>query len=269
MGPCATCGQPTEPELDFCPACAGYAAPATIYAYAPGRLSHSDAELEQMLAPLAVTSAPADESRTGEVGARISSSAAWRRESRWLVASAMLIVLIIAAGTALLEIGHPGPATSARAGRAAATSAPPASPAVSPSPPGLQVSVATPAAASPHEAVVLSFLTSYFTAINNHDFAAYQGLFSVPLQADLSPSSFSAGYGTTTDSAIRLTDIAVIGSGELVAQVSFISHQQPTASPTDSACTSWTVSLYLLQQDGSYLLQQPPPGYQASYSACP
>ncbi len=36
----------------------------------------------------------------------------------------------------------------------------------------------------------------------------------------------------------------------------FVSHQQPAASPTNSACTSWTVSLYLLEQGGSYLLQQ-------------
>ena len=73
----------------------------------------------------------------------------------------------------------------------------------------------------------------------------------------------------TTDSAITLTDIGVIGSGELVAQVTFISNQQPAASPTASACTSWSVSLYLLPQGGSFLLQQPPAGYQASYSACP
>jgi hypothetical protein len=115
---------------------------------------------------------------------------------------------------------------------------------------------------------VLSFLTSYFAAIDDHDFTAYQQLFSPPLSTTLSATAFSAGYGTTTDSAITLTSIGVAGSGGLVAQVTFVSHQEPAASPTNSACTSWNVSLYLLEQGGSYLLEQPPPGYQAFYAAC-
>jgi hypothetical protein len=115
---------------------------------------------------------------------------------------------------------------------------------------------------------VLSFLVSYFTAINDHDFTAYQQLFDPELRAAESETAFSTGYGTTTDSAITVTSIGVIGTGELVAEVTFVSHQQPAASPTGSACTGWTVSLYLLQHDGSYELQQPSAGYQASYTAC-
>jgi len=181
----------------------------------------------------------------------------------------MLIVLIIAAGTALLELGRPGPSRSPQAGAAGNTSSPAPSPDVAPSPAGLPMSVEQAAASSPHETAVLAFLTGYFTAINNHDFTAYQQLFSPPLRSELSATTFSAGYGTTTDAAITLTSIGVIGSGELVAQVTFVSYQQPAASPTNSACTSWSVSLYLLQQGGSYLLQQPPAGYQASYTVCP
>jgi hypothetical protein len=114
----------------------------------------------------------------------------------------------------------------------------------------------------------MSFLVSYFTAINTHDFTAYQQLFDPQLRAAESATAFDAGYGTTTDSAIALTSIGVIGAGELVAEVTFVSHQLPAASPTNSACTAWTVSLYLLQQGGRYELQQPPAGYLASYNAC-
>src|SRR5215469_12644952 len=291
MGPCATCGQLTEPEADFCPECAGYAAPATVYSYAPSRLSRSDGELEQILIPLARTGAPAWDnplagtadgtrpsepnsatsattSRSHHLAARLSASPSRRSEGHWIVAAATLIVLIIATGTVLLLLlGRSGPASAPPARPAPRTTTPAASPAVSPAP-GPPISVAASAASSPHETAVLSFLTSYFTAINEHDFTAYQQLFSPPLRADLSAPSFSAGYQTTTDSAITLSGIGVIGSGELVAQVTFVSHQQPTASPTNSACTAWGVSLYLIQQDGSYLLQQPPTGYQASYSAC-
>ena len=290
MGPCATCGQQTEPEADFCPACAGYASPATVYSYAPSRLSRSDTELEQIPISLPPPSAPAwdiqlarpvrawqppetiaatrrDGSRARDLAARLRAIAGRRYESRWLVAASALIVLIIAAGAALLQLGHAGHTSSPPARAAARRSAPAASPAAPPAP-GPQVSMAALAASSPYETDVLSFLGSYFTAINNHDFSAYQDLFSPELRADLSAASFSAGYSTTTDSAITVTSIGVIGSGELVAQVTFVSHQQPGASPTNSACTMWNVSLYLLQQGGSYQLQQPPAGYQASYRAC-
>ena len=290
MGPCATCGQLTVPEADFCPECAGYASPATVYSYAPSRLSRSDGELEQILIPLARTGAPAwdypvagaagtrpseptsaasaTRSRSDHLAARPSASASRRSEGHWIVAAATLVVLIIATGTVLLLLlGRSGPASTPRARPAARPTTPAASPAVPPARSAL-ISVAGSAASSPHEAAVMTFLTSYFTAINDHDFTAYQQLFSAPLRADLSAPSFSAGYETTTDSAITLGGIEVIGSGELVAQVTFVSHQQAAASPTNSACTAWSVSLYLLQQGDSYLLQQPPTGYQASYSAC-
>lgn len=290
MGPCTICGQQTEPEADFCPACAGYAAPATVYSYAPTRLGHSDGELEHILTPLPAMRAPVPDhlpagpvadwqppavspaspgtgSLAQDFAARLRASAARRREGRWIVAAATVIVLIVAAGTVLLELAGTAPASPPRARPADSTRPPAASPAAQP-PPGPQISVAASAASSPHETAVLTFLAGYFTAINNHDFTAYQQLFSPELRTEESATTFSAGYGTTTDSAITLTSIGVIGSGELVAQVTFVSHQQAGSSPTNSACTSWTVSLYLLQQAGSYLLQQPPTGYQASYNAC-
>jgi hypothetical protein len=268
MGPCVTCGQLTEPDADFCPACAGYAAPATVYSYAPGRHSHSDGELRQILAPLPRMRAPAlDELHFADHRARRRPGASQRSEGRWLVAAATLIVLIIAAGAVLFELSHHGPTSPPRARPADHTSAPATRVSAAPSP-GLQIIVRPAATSSPYQGAVLSFLTSYFAAINSHNFTAYEQLFSLPLQSDLSAAAFSAGYETTTDSAIALTSIAVIGSGELVAQVTFVSHQQPTASPADSACTTWSVSLYLLQEGGSYQLQQPPPGYQASFAVC-
>lgn len=290
MGPCATCGHLTEPEADFCPACAGYAAPATVYSYSPSRLSRSDRELEQILDPLPLPRAPAEDywlagpvtarrapetvpaasatrTRTPDHAARLRAAGGQRHEGRWLVAATTLIVLMIAAGAALSQLGRGAHASPPTARPTARASAPSASPAAPPAP-GARVSVAPLAASSPYETAVLSFLASYFTAINDHDFAAYQQLFDPELRAAESATAFSAGYGTTTDSAITLTSIGVIGTGELVAEVTFVSHQQPAASPTDSACTRWTVSLYLLQHGGSYELQQPPAGYLASYTAC-
>lgn len=286
MGPCATCGQLTEPEADFCPACAGYAAPATVYSYSPSRLSRSDGELAQILDPLPHPHVPVRDDRlagpvetlqaaepipaapaTRDLTARLRATAGNRHDGRWLVAAATLTVLLIAAGAALAQLGRAGHASPLPVRPTVRSSAPAASPAARPAQ-GPQVSVAALAVSSPYETTVVSFLVSYFTAINDHDFTAYQQLFDPGLRAAESATAFSAGYGTTTDAAITLSSIGVIGTGELVAEVTFVSHQQPAASPTDSACTAWTVALYLLQHDGSYELQQPPAGYQASYTVC-
>jgi hypothetical protein len=290
MGPCATCGQLTEPDAHFCPACSGYAAPATVYSYSPSRLSRSDGELAQILDPLLPPHAPlrddrldgpaeawqapepvpatrATRSLSRNRGTRRRAADGRRHEGRWLIASVTVIVLIIAAWAALAQLGRAGHASPPAVRPTVRTSAPAASPAA-PLTQGPQVSVAPLAASSPYETTVLSFLVSYFTAINTHDFTAYQQLFDPQLRAAESATAFSAGYGTTTDSAIALTSIGVIGIGELVAEVTFVSHQQPAASPTNSACTAWTVSLYLLQHNGSYELQQPTAGYHASFTAC-
>src|SRR5215472_12575961 len=105
MGPCVTCGQPTEPDADFCPACAGYASPATVYSYAPARDQPAE-PAEGRPPPEPGPAAPGTRPRAAELGARLTARAGQRREGRWLVAAATLIVLIIAAGTVLLELGR-------------------------------------------------------------------------------------------------------------------------------------------------------------------
>jgi hypothetical protein len=292
MGPCARCGQQTEADADFCPACGGYAAPGTVYSYAPGRLGRTSSELRADLADLAVSVALAADDRPAvlapdhgraapraatplagswadTLAARMKASTERRGRGRWVAAATALLVVVVAAGAVALVLTRSGPASppAAQAGRISPAARPTASTA-GPTTPTVQVSVAASAASLPDQAAVLSFLTGYFTAINDHDFGAYQQLFSSAQQSDLSATQFSTGYGTTTDSAITLHNIAVLSSGELAAQVSFISHQQPALSPTGTQCTAWNVSLYLQPQGGTYLLVQPPASYGASYTAC-
>lgn len=143
-------------------------------------------------------------------------------------------------------------------------SSPAASPKVSPSP---HVSVAPGVTSNPAEPAVLAFLNRYFTAINTHDYAAYSRLLDAQEQSANTRSSFDTGYGTTTDSAETLTSIADTGGNE-AATVSFTSHQNPAESPSKTACTSWTITLYLQPNGGSYLIGPAPAGYQASYQAC-
>jgi hypothetical protein len=158
----------------------------------------------------------------------------------------------------------PGSSHSATAS-ASPTSSPTASPKVSPSP---EVSVAASVTANPAEPRVAAFLDKYFTAINTHDYGAYSSLLDSQEQSVNTRSSFAAGYGSTTDSAEKLTAIAGAGAGGEDATVSFTSHQSPAESPTKTSCTSWTITLYLQANGGSYLIGPAPAGYHASYQAC-
>jgi hypothetical protein len=130
------------------------------------------------------------------------------------------------------------------------------------------VTVSQAAAGSPRAVSAVLFLTRYFSAINAHDYAAYQRLFGASLRGGLSAQAFTAGYGSTRDSGIVLRGVTVTGSGQIAAMVTFTSHQQASSSPTHSACTTWYIALYLVKHDHHYLLRPPPPGYQASAAAC-
>lgn len=115
---------------------------------------------------------------------------------------------------------------------------------------------------------VTDFLNSYFDAINNHDYNAYDALLGSDMTA-LSSTDFDNGYGTTTDSSATLTGIAKGPGGEVIASVSFISNQDPSQSPDhQSACDKWKVRLYLMPNSGGYLETNPPSGYKAQYTSC-
>jgi hypothetical protein len=157
-------------------------------------------------------------------------------------------------------------ATSAPTTSSSPTTSPTASPTVSPTPSGVAAgSGVTGNAAEPG---VVAFLNSYFTAINNHDYAAYNALLDPQLQANDSQSTFDSGYATTRDSAETLTSIADTGGGGEAATVSFTSHQSVADSATNSTCTSWTITLYLEPNGNGYLDSPAPSGYHASYQAC-
>ncbi|MGH3150460.1 MAG: hypothetical protein ACRDOB_07000 [Streptosporangiaceae bacterium] len=159
------------------------------------------------------------------------------------------------------------PATqSASTGPTAATTAPPTSASASASS-GSTVAVAAGAASNAAAPPVTTFLNSYFTAINAHDYAAYDSLLDQQLQP-YTQSEFDSGYGTTTDSNETLTSITDTGSGGEAASVTFTSHQQPADSPDNSSCDQWSISLFLVPNGSGYLEGKAPSTYHASYQAC-
>jgi hypothetical protein len=146
---------------------------------------------------------------------------------------------------------------------------PPSSPSPTVSSVG-QVTMAVDVSQDTDASSVAAFLNQYFTAINNHDYQAYTSLLSPQAEQGLTQEQFDNGYGSTVDSAEILLGISTAANGDLVASVTFTSHQNPAESPDgDESCTNWNISLFLEQDGGGYLIDEPPPSYHASYQACP
>jgi hypothetical protein len=155
------------------------------------------------------------------------------------------------------------PTSSASSAASASLTASPAATA------GGTVAVAPAAAGNPAAPQVQALLGRYFTAINNHDYAAYSALLDTRMRQMDSQSKFASGYATTRDSAETLTSISDADGGELAAAVSFISHQSPADSIDNSSCTAWTITLCLRPQGSGYLIGAPPAGYQPTHQSCP
>jgi hypothetical protein len=130
------------------------------------------------------------------------------------------------------------------------------------------VTVAPGIGRNPHAAQVKAYLGRYFTAINNHNYQQFQPLLGTDMRKDEPATRFYPGYQSTTDSAAVLTSISDIGPGLITAAVTFTSHQLPADTPSGTACTNWSITLYLSQHGRRYLLEPPPPGYHAVYQPC-
>ena len=159
--------------------------------------------------------------------------------------------------------GASSPAASASPSASASASA---SPTVSPTGGTSTVALSSSAAANSSAPQVQALVEHYFSAINSHDYAAYNSIHDAKSQ--MAHSTFDSGYATTTDSAEEITTISDAGGGELAAAITFVSHQDPAKSINNSSCTKWAIMLYLLPQDGSYLITSTPPGYHAAYTGC-
>jgi hypothetical protein len=129
------------------------------------------------------------------------------------------------------------------------------------------VTIAPAASGNGAAPATAAFLDQYFSTIDSHDYLGYTALLAPDEQAP-SSSQFDSGYGSTSDSNETLSGISAGPNGEVVAQVTFTSHQDPSASPTGTSCDTWAIRLYLEPASGSYLIGPPPSGYHAGYKAC-
>lgn len=190
---------------------------------------------------------------------------------RWIALTAATAVVVIAAAVATLvtehhtgsprAAGRTGPAAGARQHNSPGPA--PSSRAARP-----LVAVAPGVTTARHAPGIVAFLTRYFSAIDHHNYRAYRNLFTPSSRSALSAAGFAAGYGTTRDTDAVLHRVSTTPQGQVAALVTFTSHQRPSDSPTRTACTAWSISLYLDRNGGSYVIATPPHGYQPTERAC-
>jgi hypothetical protein len=158
--------------------------------------------------------------------------------------------------------GSPGPGGATAVSTAPGTAVPAAG-ASAPGPVAIAPAVAGNATAAP----IAAFLDEYFDAINNRDYQAYVALRS-PQAQGLTQAQFDVGYASTTDNDETLDGISSAANGDSIAQVTFTSQQSAANSATNSTCTTWNISLYLVPTGDGYLIDNPPADYHAAYAAC-
>jgi len=233
--------------------------------------------LDNLLAP----SVPAGEAWPDAVGLDAGARHRPPGRFRWLAVATVAVVIIAGlGGAAAFELRHGHGRSALREGSAAARARTPGTVQVSgPAGPSgsfghggtgatVAVAVASAVGRSAARPQVIALLDRYFSAINQHDYAAYAQLLD-PQALQRSPASaFYTGDGSTADTGEMLTGLADMSSGGLAAAVTFTSHQQPADSPDHSDCDNWSITLYLVRQGAGYLIGLPPPGYQGSFASC-
>jgi hypothetical protein len=81
--------------------------------------------------------------------------------------------------------------------------------------------------------------------------------------------NFGAAYQSTQDSRARLTGLSATGPHGLAAMVTFVSHQNPAASPDHAACDRWYITLFVKRKGTLYQIRRPQPGFPAdTFRAC-
>ncbi|MFD3403904.1 hypothetical protein ACFWUU_24675 [Kribbella sp. NPDC058693] len=129
------------------------------------------------------------------------------------------------------------------------------------------IAVDPAAAEEPAAADVVRLLTSYFTAINNHDYDSYQVLLTPAALATQTRKQFTNGFRSTLDSEITLLGLSTATDGRLLAQVSFVSRQNAIDGPDGQTCTRWTVGKFLEGQGTDLLIGKALSGH-ASHTSC-
>jgi hypothetical protein len=226
---------------------------------------------------------------TGSAGSERRPARPRRRPPMALIATAAAVV-VVAAGTGLffwLGPGHQHIHTTAQGGlsspvrsapqaaqdsasvpSAASPAAAAPSPAPAPSTAG-SVTVSAGAAQNPAATAIATFVSQYFSAINSHNFQAYDSLLTPQNQQGQTKETFSQGFGSSADSDEILVAINPATNGDTAATITFTSHQNAAQGADGTGtCTDWNITLFLESNGTGYLDGEAPSTYHAHPQSC-
>lgn len=192
----------------------------------------------------------------------------------------VLVVLIVGAGAALTvsasqrrvtAAGSPDSAAVAAVATSAAAAARARSgvdvqPAAGPSN-NQTVQLSPTARKHPQAEQVQQLLQAYFDAINNHDYAAWAEVVTVPQTQHQDSARWLQAYASTVDSSIWVQSLS---GTPLRAALRFTSEQDPELAPPDLkvGCIDWALSYQLEERDGQLVVGSTVPD-TVSRTKCP
>jgi hypothetical protein len=130
------------------------------------------------------------------------------------------------------------------------------------------VSVASEAAQDSAAPAVVDLLTTFFTAINRHDYDTYQSQQTPAAQRLLTRPAFTKGFRSTLNSEVNLLSLTPTTDGRLEAKLTFTSTQAAADGPQRQTCTHWSVSKFLKGDSPTLLIDKAPKSYKATYETC-
>ncbi|TDU88661.1 hypothetical protein EV138_2207 [Kribbella voronezhensis] len=130
------------------------------------------------------------------------------------------------------------------------------------------VSITPEAARDPAASAVVELLTTYYRAINEHDYPTYEAQQTRAAQALLTRSDFATGFRSTVNSEVVVQALTPTADGRLLASVTFTSSQDAADGPKGQTCTHWAVGKFLKGRSPTLLIDKAPKGYKATFDPC-
>ncbi|MEU0093685.1 hypothetical protein [Kribbella sp. NPDC006257] len=130
------------------------------------------------------------------------------------------------------------------------------------------VSITPEAAQNPAASAVIELLTTYYRAINDHDYLTYQAQQTRAAQALLTRPDFATGFRSTVNSEVVVQALTPTADGRLLASVTFTSNQDAADGPKSQTCTRWAVGKFLKGRSPALLIDKAPKTYKATFDPC-
>lgn len=148
------------------------------------------------------------------------------------VGAAFLAVVVVGVGVAVLLGGRPGPQRWAPPETGAGE---------------LGVELSADVRRDRDGSAVATQLARYFTAINDHDYAAWVATVTQERAASIDEQAWLAGYASTTDGTVRIERIDRGAAGTLLVRLRFVSTQEvgdaPPGVPVGRICWRSTLPM--------------------------